>query len=629
MVTPDKDFGQLVSDRIFILKPGRSGDQYEILGIDEVRARWGVERPEQVIDILGLSGDASDNIPGVPGIGEKTATKLIRQFGSVENLLAHTDQLKGKQRERLEEQADQARLSKELATIHREVPVQTKLEELKVGASDPEALAALFTEFEFNALGKRVLGDDFKAGRGGALAAEQAAEAGSDGAQGLLFAEPTTVSNTPHTYHLVKTAKARRELAEKLAGLDAFCFDTETTGLNPLEAELVGISFAWEAGVAYYVPVPEDAAGREAVLDDFRPVFAGDRAEKVGHNLKFDLKMLAQHGCAVCGQLFDTMLAHCLVEPDQRHGMDYLAEAYLGYTPIPITRLIGEKKAEQITMRAVPLARLAEYAAEDADVTWQLREKLKPQLVERNQEQVFYEIEIPLLPVLAAVEREGIRIDSEALASFSERLGGTLAELEQRIYKLAGTQFNLNSPKQLGEILFDILQLDENAKKTRTGQYATDEQVLSRLAVHHEIARCLLEYREASKLKNTYVDTLPAAVLPSTGRVHTTFSQLVTATGRLASQNPNLQNIPIRTEQGQEIRKAFVPRGRGPHPALRGLFADRTAHHGRAERRPRHDGGLRAGPGYPRRHRGPRPRGGRGARSTPKCGARPRWSTSA
>lgn len=567
MVTPDKDFGQLVSDHVFILKPGRGGDQYEILGVDEILARWGVESPDQVIDILGLMGDASDNIPGVKGVGEKTAAKLIGQYGSVENLLAHTDELKGKQKERLEEQAEQARLSKALATITREVPLEAKLDDLAVQSFDKEALAGMFSEFEFNTLGKRVLGKDFKAGRGSALAAAQGSEVASDGAQGLLFAEPTTASNTPHTYHVVKTARARRELAAQLADLAAFCFDTETTGLNPLVAELVGLSFAWEKGTAYYVPVPEEATKREKVLDDFRAVFASGRSEKVGHHLKFDLKVLAQHGCSVGGKLFDTMLAHCLVEPDQRHAMDYVAEAYLGYTPIPITRLIGEKKGEQISLREVPPAKLAEYAAEDADITWQLREKLQPLLGERNQDHVFYEIEIPLVPVLAAVEREGIRIDAEALALFSERLAQAMAELEQRIYKLAGTQFNLNSPKQLGEVLFDILQLEENAKKTRTGQYATDEQVLSRLAVHHEIARCILKFREASKLKNTYVDTLPATVLPSTGRVHTTFSQLATATGRLASQNPNLQNIPIRTEQGQEIRKAFVARD-GDHELL-------------------------------------------------------------
>ncbi len=595
MVTPDKDFAQLVDEHTFIMKPGKGGSDIEILKLPEVRAKWGIERPEQVIDILGLWGDASDNIPGVPGIGEKTAAKLIAQFGSVEELLARTAELKGKQKENLDAYREQALLSKRLATINCAVPLAVELGDLQVRELDAAALQTLFVEFEFNSLGRRMFGDDFKAGRGfdeqgrtgvapvpaGEPGASVSAPEGGQAAHHTLGAAtpapPTrlqTIVDVQHDYSIVRTPAERRKLAAQLAKLSSLCFDTETTGLDPQTAVVIGIAFSWAAHQGVYVQLTnlqlreldlfaqdnEAAMRREALiaLEDFRAVLADEGIAKTGHNLKFDLGILRWHGIHVGGVLFDTMLAHSLVEPDQRHGMDYLSEVYLGYTPVPITALIGEKKLEN--MANVPLDKLAEYAAEDADVTWQLRAKLEPLLKERGLEKVFYEIESPLLPVIMDMEAEGIRIDSAALAEFSRQLEKQMVVLEARIHQLAGEPFNLNSPKQLGTILYEKLKLVENPKKTRTGQYSTDEDVLQLLAAEHEIVRLLLEYRSLTKLKSTYADALPQAISPRTGRVHTTFQQAATATGRLASNNPNLQNIPIRTELGQEIRRAFVPR---------------------------------------------------------------------
>lgn len=608
MVTPDKDFAQLVDEHTFILKPGKGGSDVEIMGLPEVRAKWGVERPEQVIDILGLWGDATDNIPGVPGIGEKTAAKLIAQFDSVEGLLGRTTELKGKQKENLEAHREAALLSKRLATINCAVPLSTELDDLKVSEPDAEALKQLFVEFEFNSLGRRMFGDDFKAGRGfesesdrkgdfsrpeGASAVHAAvpvpsteASASEDIGSSLSVGEggqaaPTplranlkTIADVPHRYSIVRTAAERAKLATQLANLKEFCFDTETTGLDPQTAIIIGLSFSWAPHEGVYVQLTdrglhetdlfaknEEAEMRTdalAALKDFQAVLANERIGKTGHNLKFDLSLLRWHGIEVRGPLFDTMLAHSLLEPDQRHGMDYLSEVYLGYTPVPIKALIGEDKTEN--MANVPLDQLAEYAAEDADVTWQLKGKLQPLLKERGLERVFYEIEAPLLPVIVDMEAEGIRIDSGALAEFSGQLEKQMVTLEARIHQLAGEPFNLNSPKQLGIVLYEKLKLVENPKKTRTGQYSTDEDILQTLAADHEIVRLLLEYRSVSKLKSTYADALPQSISPRTGRVHTTFQQAATATGRLASNNPNLQNIPIRTELGQEIRRAFVPR---------------------------------------------------------------------
>ncbi|MGH7967583.1 MAG: DNA polymerase I, partial [Limisphaerales bacterium] len=583
MVTPDKDFGQLIDENTFIYKPGRMGDAVEVMGLPEIRQRWGVERPEQVVDVLALMGDSSDNIPGVDGIGEKTAMKLIAEYGSVENLIAHRDELKGRVKETLQKNADQATLSKRLATIICDAPCPVDLESLRVQEWDGERLKALLVEFEFNSIGRRLFGEAFKAGRGfqssaPSSAPEQTAGTpeknrptdelillGEDKEETVPAKPPAatnlkTITDVSHDYRIAATPEQRAALIGKLKASKRFCFDTETTILDPKQARLVGMSFALEPHSADYVPLPQDASAAATILEEFRSVLESTGIEKIGHNLKFDLSVLKWQGMSIGGTLFDTMVAHSLIEPDMRHGLNYMAEAYLGYTPIPITHLIGEPKGPQISMAEVPLEKIAEYAAEDADVALQLRAVLEPALKEKGQERVFYEVESPLIPVLVDMEFEGIRVDAASLADFAAHLEKEIAELEKTICRLAGTTFNLNSPRQLGQILFDILKICEAPKKTKTGQYATDEQTLTALAPDHEIVQRLLEHRTASKLKSTYADTLPTTIWPKTRRIHTTYNQVVTATGRLNSQDPNLQNIPIRTERGQEIRKSFVPR---------------------------------------------------------------------
>jgi len=564
MVTPDKDFGQLVTDKVSLLKPGRQGEPAEIMKREDILNRWGIERPAQVIDILGLMGDASDNIPGVPGIGEKTASKLIAQYGSVEGLLEHVGELKGKQRERIEANRDQAMLSKRLATILVDVPIQVNLDDLACQAQDDEALLQFCVDFEFNSIGRRLFGEGFKAGRGRLSIGQGELGLGDDVARespsGPQGAALRTIHDSPHEYHLVRTAPEREQLLARLHEQARFCFDVETTGLNPQTARLLGVAFSFANATGHYLSVPDDPKEAQSVLEPFRALLADPQVEKVGHNLKYDLSVLHWTGVEVAGPLFDTMLAHSLVEPEQRHGMDYLSEVYLAYAPIPLSHLIGDRKSGQRPMEEVPEEVLAEYAAEDADVTWQLRGKLEPLLRERGQEKVFYEIEAPLLPVLVAMEVEGVKVDARALEEFAETLANRMAEYQASIHQLAGREFNLNSPKQLGEVLFDELKIGGAPRKTRTGQYATDEQTLQALAGQHEVVGRILDYRAAMKLKSTYADTLPAAISPRTGRVHTTYNQLLTATGRLQSQDPNLQNIPVRTELGREIRKAFVPR---------------------------------------------------------------------
>ena len=545
MVTPDKDFAQLVAERIFIYKPGRQGSDVEILGVPEILAKWEIERPEQVIDILGMWGDASDNIPGIPGIGEKTAKKLMKQFGSMEVLLDSTDQLKGKQKENVINFRDQALLSKKLATIVVDAPIPLEWDALKITQPNDDELKDVLVEFELNALGKRLYGKDFKAGRG------RKEEQTIDGAA------LKTIKDVAHDYKTVKTAAQRASLIVKLNQQKAFCFDLETSELDEKHAQVIGLAVSFEKGSAYYVVLPEKKAEGLAVLKEFEPLLSKADVEKIGHNLKFDLAVLGWNGIETCGPFFDTMLAHSLIEPDQRHKMDYLSEVYLGYTPISIKSLIGEAKkeeSEQMTMLDLTMAEVsrsnlsevAEYAAEDADVTLQLAEELRPLLEERGQMDVYYEIEGPLLPVLVNMEQEGIAIDKPTLAEISVQLGSAITELEKKVIDAAGEPFNVNSPKQLGEILFDKLKLIEKPKKTSSGQYETGKQVLNALAPNHQIVADLLDYREASKLKNTYVDALPDYVFPRTKRVHSSFMQLVTATGRLASNNPNLQNIPIR-----------------------------------------------------------------------------------
>ena len=579
MVTPDKDFAQLVSEKTFIYKPGRMGDAPEILGLPEVRAKWGVEQPEQVIDIIGLWGDASDNIPGVPGIGEKTASKLIAQYRSVENLLARTTELKGKLRENLEQHRDHALLSKRLATINCRVPIEVDLEKLKLRPPNEATLKQLLVEFEFNSIGRRLFGEDFKAGRGfaasNAPASTQTRTAvvpGSNGAaaeeevnETLAAEKPParadlkTIADVAHDYRVASNAATRAELLEALAKQPSFAVSLKTDGTDPKQARLLGLAFSFEPHKGWFVPMPRAADETAGLLNQFRPILEDPRIEKFGYDLKFDLGVLKWNGVSVRGNVFDVMVAHALIEPDLRHSFEFLSETFLGYTPAATGA--GAAVQGQLDLDDSQLSHQAEYTVEVADLTWQLRSRLEPLLKQKSQERVFYQIEAPLVPVLADVEGDGVRVDARVLAEFAELLGKEMAGHERAIYRLAGAEFNLNSPKQLGEILFEKLKLAHAPKKTRTGQYATDEQTLVVLAAEHEIVRRLLEYRECAKLKSTYADALPTAIFPKTGRVHTTFQQLATATGRLNSQNPNLQNIPIRSRLGQEIRKAFVPRG--------------------------------------------------------------------
>lgn len=556
MVTPDKDYAQLVSNKTFISKPGRTGDGAEILGVSEVLEQWEIERVDQVIDMLGLMGDSSDNVPGVPGIGPKTAQKLIAQYGSVEGLLDHVEELKGKQKENVETYREQALLSKELVTIHLNVPLDFGLDDLAVKKRDEQKLKTLFAELEFSTLGKRLFGNDFN------IDQQQISLFGDEPVLADV-SKHKTIADVEHTYHLVDTPEKRAAFIEKLAQQKAFCFDTETTGLNPRTCELLGLAFSFQPHTGYYVPIPEDPDKNKAVLEEFRGILENPDTEKIGHNLKFDLAVLLWQDIRVQGPAFDTMLAAYVTAPEMRRGMDSLSLALLGYEPIKIESLIGEKKKgeKQKTLREVPLDKVVEYAAEDADITLQLSEALRPKIKEMGQTRVFEDIECPLVSVLAQMEYEGIRMEASVIEALSEDLQDELVAIRQRIYDLADETFNLNSPKQLGDILFEKLKLDPNARRTaKTKQYQTSESILQRLAYKHEIVEQILMYRTYSKLKSTYLDMLPGAVFKGTGHIHTHYEQAVTATGRLQSHGPNLQNIPIRTEKGREIRKAFVPR---------------------------------------------------------------------
>ena len=584
LVSPDKDFGQIVSESVLIYKPERIGRGINILGATEVCQRYHIQRPGQMTDLIGLWGDPSDNIPGVPGIGEKTAARLLAQYDSLENLLVHTHELKGIQKKNLEKFTDQARLSKQLATILTNVPLDISLESLSHQERDDTALKNLFCELEFTSIGKRLFGEDFRARPAQQSVARTPTKALSarvnntahslsepSGQIELQLPEFKTIADTPHDYHLVDNEAELVALLQKLQRSTRFCFDTETTSLSTQDGKLIGIAFALAPHTGYYVPFPHEKAEIHSLLQRFRPVFEDTAIEKIGHNLKFDLSVLYHNGTIhVSGPLFDTFLAHALAEPEQRHGLDQLAEAYLGYSPIPITQLIGPKGPSQLSMGDVPPDTLTQYAVEDADIALQLKPIFEGELKRTHQERVFYTIECPLIPVLVRMEAQGITLDVAALETYGHILETDIHQLAERIQALAGTTFNLNSPKQLGQILFDILKLDPKAKKTRTGQYATHEHVLLRLASQHEIIRKILEHRALTKLKSTYVDALPAAVSPHTGRLHTSYSQVNTVTGRLQSSTPNLQNIPIRTQQGREIRKAFIPFG----PNYRLLSAD-------------------------------------------------------
>ena len=590
MMTPDKDFGQLVTDKILLYKPAKFGGPAQIWGPKEVCERYGIKEPKQLIDILGLWGDASDNIPGIPGIGEKTAAQLVGQYGSVENLIAHADELKGKQKENVINFAEQGLMSKALATINLEVPVEFNEEELKAKEPDVPALMALFEELEFRTFAKRFL-EEYKGKHlvDSPLPPSQRGTGQPTGASGgsqphtpdlfstptltgefdlfhqgdnsglLEFSDKDSAKTVPHDYKLVETEADIKALVELLSKQQQFVFDTETTNIDVYSAELVGLSFAIKAHEAWYLSMPAEREACQTKLELLRPLFENESILKIGQNLKYDISMLAQYGISVKGKMFDTMLAHYLLEPEQRHNMDYLAEVYLNYLTIPIEDLIG-KGRQQKTMREVPVELVKEYAAEDADITLQLYEKLLPLLKENGVEKLFYEIEMPLVPVLSRMEANGVKIDTENLQQISEAFGREIGKIEEEIYKAAGTPFNIASPKQLGEILFERLRIDEKAKKTKTGQYATGEDVLQKLSHKHPIIQMILDYRSFTKLKSTYLDALPALVNPKDGLIHTSYNQAVTATGRLSSNNPNLQNIPVRTEKGREIRRAFVPR---------------------------------------------------------------------
>ncbi|MEZ5277642.1 MAG: DNA polymerase I [Opitutaceae bacterium] len=559
MVTPDKDFGQLVDEKILVYRPSYKGDAPEILDTEAVCAKWGIQRTSQVIDVLGLAGDTADNIPGVPGIGPKTAQKLLSQFDSLEGILTHLDQLKGKQQENLREHADQARLSARLATINRNAPIDTRPESLILHPLNKEVLQALFSEFEFRSLGRRLFGDEFQLEMTEASnEIEPSKASGSDQLELLETTPFKTIADVPHHYHRVVDAAGRRKLAASLKAQPRFCFDTETTDLNVRRADLLGLALSWKKGEAWYVQFDRNPEAAREELNDFREALTDPAITKIGHNLKYDLAVLKRHGLEVADPLFDTMLAHALIEPEQRHGMDFLAETVLEYRTIHLDSLLQDGAGGKRTMDQIPPEQLAEYSAEDADITWQLSEIFLPQIREKEQERVFFEIEAPLIPVLVDMEEAGIALDTRVLNEYSEQLGDRIRSIEASIVEMVGHEFNLNSPKQLGEILFDELKLADKPKKTRTGQYATNEQTLASLASKHPVVQAILDYRMLVKLKGTYVDTLPAAVDPETGRVHSHFGQLHTVTGRLQSNSPNLQNIPVRSEEGREIRKAFV-----------------------------------------------------------------------
>ncbi|WP_339751964.1 DNA polymerase I [uncultured Winogradskyella sp.] len=584
MVTPDKDFAQLVSENIFMYRPVFGGG-YETWGIPEVQKKFEVTDPLQVIDFLGMMGDASDNIPGLPGVGEKTAKKFLAAYGSMENLLANTHELKGKMKEKIEANGELGLLSKKLATIMLDVPVEFDAKDFEMSEPDVPKVTEIFQNLEF----RRLIDNFNKTFSVNPVPATSKATPSTDkieapkttpkeelsagAGQFSLFggAEPSTTEtvseftrktseNTSHFYQSVAPGMATKLFVKNLMNQTSVCFDTETTGLNPLTAELVGIAFSWEVGKGFYMPFPEGKNEAQNLIEILRPFFENENIEKIGQNLKYDIKVLAKYNIDVKGKLFDTMLAHYLINADMRHNMEVLAETYLNYTPISIVELIGKKGKNQLSMRDVPIEKQTEYAVEDSDITLQLKEHFEKELDEANTQKLFDDIEIPLLRVLAAMELEGINLDKDFLNSLSEDLNNDILNLEKGIYEAAGEEFNISSPKQLGVILFEKMKLVDKPKKTKTGQYSTAEDVLSYLAKDHAIIQQVLDYRGLAKLKSTYVDALPLQVEELTGRVHTDYMQTVAATGRLSSNNPNLQNIPIRTKRGRQVRKAFVPR---------------------------------------------------------------------
>lgn len=581
MVTPDKDYAQLVSENIFMYKPARMGNGIEIWGIPEVQKKFDVQRPEQVIDYLGMRGDASDNIPGIPGVGDKTAKKFIYKYGSLEGLLDNLDDLKGKMKERVTEHAEQGLLSKKLATIFTDIDVTFEAEKYELEMPNAAKVQELFEQLEFRRMKSRFLeifsaeatetGTKVSSTTTAKKQSSSSKPAGS-GQYGLFDETGATsggvkevskrkvLADTDHLYQLVNNEVSMQLFLEQLMRQKSVCFDTETTSLKSLEAELVGIAFSWKAGTGFYLPFSQNIDVAKKVLSQLKPFFSSDQIEKVGQNLKYDIKVLHKYGVEVKGPLFDTMIAHYLINPDMRHNMDVLSETYLNYTPQKIETLIGKKGKNQKSMRDVEIELAKEYACEDADITLQLKEHFEKELQDGNLRKLFDEIEMPLMQVLASMEIEGIRVDRKFLESLSEGLTNDIAQLEKDIYEVAGEEFNIGSPKQLGIILFEKLKLVDKPKKTRTGQYSTAEDILSALAHKHDIVQKVLDWRGLSKLKSTYVDALPEQINDQTGRVHTHYMQAVAATGRLSSTDPNLQNIPIRTERGRQVRQAFVPR---------------------------------------------------------------------
>lgn len=570
MMTPDKDFCQLVSDKIFLYKPKRSGNDAEVWGPNEVMNHYDIDDPLQVIDILAMMGDTSDNVPGVPGIGEKTAKKIISFYKSVEEVLSRIDEFKGKQRENIEKSADMLTLSKKLVTISLDAPVELDETLLRLTKPNPEKLKEIFDELEFRTAGSRILSglkDNQEPGQSSVKGPEN-----NQPVQTLLFADSgeedeaipvkTTLNleTVDHNYILVDGPKCREELIDLLSAQKEFCFDTETNSLDPHNTELVGIAFCFSARKAWYVPLPENREAASEIIEEFRGILENEDIRKVGQNIKFDMLVLAGYGIQVKGEIFDTMLAHYLLQPELRHNMNFLAEVYLNYTPLSIEELIGKKGKGQRTMRSVNLEKIKEYAAEDADITWQLKEILEKELEGAGLAQLAIKLEMPLVSVLTSMEKAGVALNTDSLRSISGKLARELMLIEKAVYDLAGMEFNLSSPRQLGEVLFLRMKIVSNARLTKTKQYSTNEEVLDKLRDKHPIIPKILEHRGLKKLLSTYVDALPKLIHPKTGRIHTSFNQAVTSTGRLSSTNPNLQNIPIREERGREIRKAFIPR---------------------------------------------------------------------
>lgn len=562
MMTPDKDYGQLVTENTFMFRPSNGGKDPEIWGIPEICERFGVKRPEQVIDVLGLQGDAADNIPGIPGIGAKTASKLLLAYDSVEGLIEHSHELKGKQKENVEQFAEQGLLSKHLATIVTDIPLEFNADELLISEPNKDDLREIFADLEFRNLAKRVLNEEVQAPVSGPIEGKQISMFSEEEViDEIASKEQETLETVEHNYMLVSTDEEIDALVNTLSEVDSYCFDTETTGVNPLTAKIVGMSFSIKAHEAWWVPTPLDRDGAIKVIEKFRPIFEDESKQIIAQNLKYDYKIMFRYDVDIKNKVFDTMLAHYLMNPDMKHGMDVLSEVYLNYKPVSIETLIGKKGKSQKTMADLDPTEITDYAAEDADVTLQLKQEFEKEIEKEHLKSLFDDVEVPLIKVLAHMEMEGVNIDKEALYEYSKELGTTLTTLEAEVKELAGEdEFNLDSPKQLGVVLFEKLEISKKPKKTKTGQYATSEDVLSKHVHDHPIVGKILDYRQLRKLKSTYVDPLPEMANEETGRIHTNYMQTIAATGRLSSSNPNLQNIPIRSAKGREIRKAFIPR---------------------------------------------------------------------